>query len=170
MATGNKLVDGAAKIVAHVNSLIAGGKIDFAKDVINLNTQLPDLDNNDRDLVALYVKKVYEELKQWTVALILSTAADGTTLLSISPKTGVLTGTTLNLPSIPSLTTEVVRTLSASVVSAPVSKQSDLSLDDGVEFLRELVEKKRGRGKSVDLWDEYMNGKPVRSLGLLFLK
>jgi hypothetical protein len=158
MTKNNVLVAGAAQIISHLNSLVEGGKIDFEKDVFILNTLLPELDNNNRDLVAMYVKKVYEDLKQWTVALILSDDADGTTLLSISPKTGIVTGSTLSLPTIPTLEAEVNRTLSAPAV--PVSaKQSELSLEEAVIFLKGLVEKKRSTRKSVDLWDEYMSGK-----------
>jgi hypothetical protein len=158
MTKNNVLVAGAAQIISHLNSLVEGGKIDFEKDVFILNTLLPELDNNNRDLVAMYVKKVYEDLKQWTVALILSDDADGTTLLKISPRAGVSTGTTLNLPDVPSLATELNRTLTVSVVSV-ILKQGELSTDEAVEFLKDLVEKKRGRRKSVDLWDEYMSGK-----------
>lgn len=159
MAKNNVLVSGAAQIISHLNSLIAGGKIDFVYDVFSLNTLLPDLDNKGRDQVAVYVKKVYEELQQWTVALILSADADGTTLLSISPKAGTLTGTTLNLPTVPSLEAEEDRVLSTPVASAQTAKQGELSLEEGVLFLKGLVEKKRGSRKSVDLWDEYMSGK-----------
>jgi len=158
MTTDNRLILGAAQIVAHLNSLISCGKLDFVKDVFNLNSLLPDLDSKGRDQVAMYVKKVYEDLKLWTVALILSVDADGTTLLSISPKTGIVTGSTLSLPTIPTLEAEVNRTLSAPAV--PVfAKQSELSLEEAVIFLKGLVEKKRSTRKSVDLWDEYMSGK-----------